>query len=378
MRAFLQFLKSELKYILRNPVFFLILIATPVLLLTVSLMFIPSERNLEGISIGVYGEDKSFLGKYLADFLLGFLEQDNVFRIPSREEAMKVLDSGQVDGVIVIPVGFTANMLQAKPTYLSYIPSSASLLESVTIYKLLKTALGEIRYGAMIEMDLDEKMTPSPDVPVPELRIEGIQKNTLDYPDVMAPGILAFVILSTMLMGITGSVSREKDRGILDGFRITNSSRMGYVLGKFCAYSLLGSIQTVALIVGSIVFLNIHFEGSLWVVGFFLLSGMLTYLAIGLLISVLSSNSDISMGISAGIVFLMFLGGGVFFPVSQMPQVMQWVAPLLPVTHLTEALRKTMIAGKELGQLGKEIAFVLSFLAGALGFSLVSFKAATR
>ncbi|HPF17521.1 MAG TPA: ABC transporter permease, partial [Thermotogota bacterium] len=332
MNAFIQHFLTEIKYIIRNPIFFVILIVTPFLLLTVSLMFIPTERALDDISIGVLGEDKTFLGKYLANFILGFLKQQNIYKITDKDQALTALDKGEIDGLIVIPIGFTANMLQGNDTYISYIPSSASLLESVTIFKLLRTALGEIEYGAMIEMNLDEKMTPSRDVKVPELRVEGIEHNTLDYPDVMAPGVLAFVILSTMLIGITGSVSREKDKGILDGFRVTPSSRLSYVLGKYFAHSILGLIQTISLLLGSIYILHINFEGSVLIVGFLLTIGMLTYLSLGLLISVFSPNSDVSMGIAAAIVFLMFLGGGVFFPLSQMPKIMQMIAPALPIT----------------------------------------------
>ena len=378
MNSFIQHFLTEIKYIIRNPIYFTILIVTPFLLLTVSLMFIPTERALDDISIGVLGEDKTFLGKYLANFILGFLKQDNIYKIADKDEALDALDKGEIDGLIVIPVGFTANMLQGNDTYISYIPSSASLLESVTIFKLLRTALGEIEYGAMIEMDLDEKMTPSSDVKVPELRVEGIEHNTLDYPDVMAPGVLAFVILSTMLIGITGSVSREKDKGIIDGFRVTPSSRLSYVLGKYIAHSILGLIQTVSLLLGSIYVLNIHFEGSILIIGFLLTVGMLTYLSLGLLISVFSPNGDVSMGIAAAIVFLMFLGGGVFFPLSQMPKVMQMIAPALPITVLTDVLRKLMIAGKPLSSLVNESVYLFSYLGASLIASLIIFRIKTK
>jgi len=341
-------------------------------------MFIPTERVMDNISIGVLGEDKTFLGKYLANFILGFLKQDNIYKITDKDQALIALDKGEIDGLILIPTGFTANMLQGNDTYISYIPSSSSLLESVTIFKLLRTVLGEIEYGAMIEMNLDEKMTPTKDVKIPELRVEGIERNTLDYPDVMAPGILAFVLLSTMLIGITSSVSREKDKGILDGFRVTPSSRLSYVLGKYCAHSVLGLIQTASLLFGSIYILQIHFEGSAPVIGLLLTVGMLTYLSLGLLISVFSTNGDVSMGVAAAIVFLMFLGGGVFFPVSQMPKVMQMIAPALPITVLTDVLRKLMIAGKPFGSLLNEAIYLFSYLLISLAASLLIFKVKTK
>ncbi|HPE41642.1 MAG TPA: ABC transporter permease, partial [Thermotogota bacterium] len=337
-----------------------------------------SERMLETIKAGIYNEDQSIVGRYLVDFFVGFLKEDNLFQVHSREEAARLLDEGKIDALLVIPRGFTAMMLVNKPTELLYVPSGASLLESVTIYKLLKMVLGEIQYGAIIEMDLGERMYPSSDVPVPQLKIEGIYNNQLDYPDVMAPGVLAFVILSTMLIGITSSVSREKDRGLIDAFRVTNANRWSFVFGKFCAYSFLGFIQTLILLFGSVWFFGIHVEGSLLLVSIFLILGMLSYLSLGLLISILSPNGDVSLGIAAGIVFLMFLGGGVFFPISQMPALMQNIAPFLPITVLTESLRKIMITGRQIQQQWNELAISLGFLFAFLSASLISFKRSTR
>ncbi|HQG97056.1 MAG TPA: ABC transporter permease [Thermotogota bacterium] len=378
MRTFWLFFCNEWKYVLRNPLFFAILILTPILLLTVSLLFIPSERVLETVKAGIYNEDQSIVGRYLVNFFVSFLKEDNLFQVKSREEAARLLDEGKIDALLVIPRGFTAMMLVNKPTELIYVPSGASLLESVTIYKLLKMVLAEIQYGAIIEIDLGERMWPSPDVPVPQLKIEGIFNNRLDYPDVMAPGVLAFVILSTMLIGITTSASREKDRGLIDAFRVTNANRWSFVFGKFSAYSFLGLIQTLILLFGSVWFFDIHVEGLLLLVGLFLILGMLSYLSLGLLISILSPNGDVSLGIAVGIVFLMFLGGGVFFPISQMPAIMQKIAPFLPITVLTESLRKIMITGRPIDQQWRELAISFGFLFSFLSASLISFKRSTR
>jgi len=341
-------------------------------------MFIPTERALDDVQIGVLGEDKSFAGKYLANFILGFLKQENIYKLTDIDAAHEALDKGDIDGLIVIPLGFTGNMLAGNETYISYIPSSASLLESVTIFKLLKMVLGEIEYGAMIDMNLDEKVTRTTEVKIPELRVEGIEHNSLDYPDVMAPGVLAFVILSTMLIGIIGSVSREKDRGILDGFHVSPSSRLAYVLGKYCAHAILGIIQTVTLLLGTIYFMNINYEGSIWLVGLLLTMGMLTYLSIGLLISIFASNGDVAMGAAVALVFLMFLGGGVFFALSQMPRVMQFIAPALPITVLTDVMRKIMIAGKDFSSLINEFIYLVIYLFASLTASLIIFKLKTK
>jgi len=74
----------------------------------------------------------------------------------------------------------------------------------------------------------------------------------------------------------------------------------------------------------------------------------------------------------------MFLGGGVFFPISQMPAIMQKIAPFLPITVLTESLRKIMITGRPIDQQWRELAISFGFLFSFLSASLISFKRSTR
>ena len=56
---------------------------------------------------------------------------------------------------------------------------------------------------------------------------------------------------------------------------------------------------------------------------------------------------------------------GMIFPVESMPQVLQWIAAVVPPRYYIDAMRKLMIMGVGIGEVMKEVA-VLSIMAAVL------------
>ena len=63
---------------------------------------------------------------------------------------------------------------------------------------------------------------------------------------------------------------------------------------------------------------------------------------------------------------------GMIFPVESMPQVLQWIAAVVPPRYYIDAMRKLMIMGVGIGEVMKEVA-VLSIMA-AVAVSLKMFN----
>jgi ABC-2 type transport system permease protein len=57
---------------------------------------------------------------------------------------------------------------------------------------------------------------------------------------------------------------------------------------------------------------------------------------------------------------MMFLSGA-FFPVQQMPTVMQWISKFLPLTYAVEALRKCIVLDTSLSGMMPEVWVMLGF-----------------
>ena len=77
---------------------------------------------------------------------------------------------------------------------------------------------------------------------------------------------------------------------------------------------------------------------SLWLIPVILLTG-LCFAAMGLIINAVSPNYDFFMYYYTLVITPMVLLCGVFFPIGQMPQMLQSIAQILPLTHAIELAR---------------------------------------
>lgn len=80
---------------------------------------------------------------------------------------------------------------------------------------------------------------------------------------------------------------------------------------------------------------------SLWMIPLVLLIG-LTFAAVGLIMTALAPSYDFFMYYFTLVITPMMLLCGVFFPVSQLPEVLQALAAVLPLTHAVEMARPLM------------------------------------
>jgi lipooligosaccharide transport system permease protein len=107
---------------------------------------------------------------------------------------------------------------------------------------------------------------------------------------------------------------------------------------------------------------------SLWVIPVIFLTG-LAFSALGLIVCALAPSYDFFMYYFTLFVTPMLLVSGVFFPARQLPELVQWLAELLPLTHAVELARPLL--------LGELPANVGGHLLALLGLTVVAFYFAT-
>ena len=65
---------------------------------------------------------------------------------------------------------------------------------------------------------------------------------------------------------------------------------------------------------------------------------------------------------------------GLIFPVSQMPDYLQWIAKFLPLTYGVDGIRALMLQGKSLLDIGKEISVLVAYAIGLLILAGISLR----
>ncbi len=166
----------------------------------------------------------------------------------------------------------------------------------------------------------------------------------LSYNDFLMTGMIALALAQGGLFGMVDLVEMRR-KGLLKRLRMT-PVRMGLIgLSSMMVRFILGVFQVVCLgaigVFGFGASLNIDIPTLLIV--FFV--GSLAFNALGYLFSSFSKSIESYMGMANIASFLMMFISGIFFPVNSLPEWLQGVTHVIPLTYFVEGMRDGMVYG---------------------------------
>lgn len=164
--------------------------------------------------------------------------------------------------------------------------------------------------------------------------------------DTLAPGILALAVMSTSFTGLAIGTGFERRYGVLKRLGATPLSRFGLLAAKTLAVL---AVQTIQITVLTVVALFLGWSPALS------LTGVLSAVALVLLATAAFSSLALLMAgtlraeatlAGANLVYVLMLGlGGVLFPTTGFPAVMERAVSVLPITALASGLRDVLSHG---------------------------------
>jgi len=194
--------------------------------------------------------------------------------------------------------------------------------------------------------------------------VRAIPTGNLPYIDFMAPGILAqSVLFISIFYGI--ATIWERDLGIIHKFLVTPTYRSALVLGKALSAGERGLAQ--AAIVYILAFgLGVKLSWSIipLLLGIIMIIlGSALFSTFSLIIACLVKTRERFMGIGQVLTNPLFFASNAIYPLSIMPNWLQVVARVNPLTYMVDALRALMLSN---GPTVYTVPFDFLFMAGAL------------
>ena len=180
----------------------------------------------------------------------------------------------------------------------------------------------------------------------------------LDY---IAPALLATMALffSFLLTGI--SFLRERSQGTMERLMASPVSRLDIVVGYLFGFFIFALIQTLIVVLFTIYALDVTYQGDLWQIFIFQIVIITAAVNLGIFISTFARNEFQMVQFIPLIIFPQIFLCGVIWPVEQMPNYLQWLSKILPLTYGVDGLRDIMLAGKSLLDVGFELAVLVGF-----------------
>jgi ABC-2 type transport system permease protein len=134
---------------------------------------------------------------------------------------------------------------------------------------------------------------------------------------------------------------------------------------------LIALVQAVIIVGVGMAFFGVEVTGP-WALSIvFVVLGSMAFLALGYVLASFARTEDAANGMTQVVQFPMMFLSGVFFPIDLMPDFLQAIARIIPLTYLADALRQVMVGGAAFAPLGV-CALVLT------GWLVVCFAIAAR
>ncbi len=199
-------------------------------------------------------------------------------------------------------------------------------------------------------------------------------KSILDYT---APAILAVLILffGFLLTGI--SFLRERSQGTLERLLASPVSRFDIVGGYLLGFLLFALVQTLIIFFYMIYVLDVNYHGELWQILVFQILIGIGAVCLGTFFSVFAKNEFQMIQFIPLIIVPQIFLCGLLWPVSQMPEYLQWLANCLPLTYGVEGIRDMMIQGKGLLDIGKDVGVLAAYAVGLLILASLTLRRGT-
>jgi ABC-2 type transport system permease protein len=198
-------------------------------------------------------------------------------------------------------------------------------------------------------------------VPVVMMGIIGAsfpEESVLDY---IAPAMIATLALffSFLLTGI--SFLRERSQGTLERLMASPVTRLDVVVGYLFGFFLFALAQTSIIILFTIYVLGANFMGELLDIFIFqtiIIAGAVT---LGIFTSTFARNEFQMVQFIPLIITPQIFLAGILWPVEQMPEYLQWLSRIMPLTYAVDGLRDIMLVGQNLLDVGFELAVLIGF-----------------
>lgn len=155
--------------------------------------------------------------------------------------------------------------------------------------------------------------------------------------------ISTIAICAGGVMGLPLVVSEYRHRKILKRFKVTPVSPAMILAFQIVIYTIYSITSLILVYIASKLFFDFSFRGSL--IRFFLayILVMISIFSIGLMVGGVAKNTKIASVVASILYFPMLIFSGATLPYEVMPQALQKVADLLPLTQGIKLLKSASL-----------------------------------
>ena len=342
MNATFVYAWTQLKGYFRDPVSLFFTLGLPLMFLVVFGMIFNNNSTVS-FDVAILNHSETEFSK---EFVKNMEQQETFKRaeVTSMDDARERMGRGELDTVIELPKEFGVLNEQGQPTGdVGVYYEKGSPETGQTVAQVMDSVMNQL--GAQFGQQS----------PLFTVTRKATDTNVVSQFDYMFAGMLSFSILSMSFFGLAQMIPGWKKTGALRRLKATPLTRTQLIFGTMLNFLAIGVLAQALMFAVGILAFNFEMRGDWLHLIPFLLLGTVTLMGFGLLIGGAVKNENQAAALTNLLAFPMMFLSGIFFPSFLMPEWLQAISGIIPLTPLAEGIRYITTEGASLGDLLPQI-----------------------
>lgn len=183
--------------------------------------------------------------------------------------------------------------------------------------------------------------------------------------DRFGPGLLALFPFIVMFLVTSVTTLRERSSGTLERLLAMPMGKVDFLLGYAIAFGVIAAVQSLLAVVLSVYVLDLDVDGPVWLLGVVAVVDAVLGTALGLFVSAFANTEFQAVQFMPLVVIPQLLLCGLFVPRPLLPDVLQAVSDVLPLSYAVDAMTD-LKRGEEIAQIFGLLGIVAAFALGVL------------
>jgi len=370
MPRFYSILVRDLKKFIRNPLVVAMSLLMPIIYLVV--LGNSFQGELKNLPLAVVDLDGGPYARRVFDMLRSIEAGPRTIRsvrVADQGNAMDGLKEGVYKAVLVIPSGFSRDMIRGTAPELGLFLDNAESISANFISAALKGAVPELKREF---------------IPIREERSEAHLHDVelyrkVDYDQTLIPGIVIMAIFLGAMTTGAFNVVMDRFLGIEESYFLTPLTKRDIVMGLVASGLLITTILAVVVLFLSSLISGIYLWRLITLGSAALVLTVIVLSTLGLqgLMFVIMGrvNHPRIVGVLGGFLnVIFFFPSGAIYPVESFPWWLKDFATLNPETYSVHALRALLFKGAGPAAVNGDLAFLAGFAAVSIFLGTMAFK----
>lgn len=368
MKTLRFLLEKEFKQIRRDKFLPKMILVIPIM----QLLILPFAANFEmnNINLSLVDNDHSVYSTRLTDKITssGYFTLTGTH--PRYDKAMTQIENNSADLILEIPANFERQLTKE---------GTSSVLIAANAVNGTKGGLGSSYLSGIIqnfnaEIQAGQTTVQSGTVPLISIQSKDLFNPHMSYKNYMVPGIMVFLL--TIIAGSLSSLNivSEKEKGTIEQINVTPVPKYIFLLSKLIPFWIIGFVLLTLCAIIAWVIYGLTPLGGFGVIYLFAAVYLIAFTGFGLTISSISTSQQQAMFTTFFFLIIFNLMGGLFTPISSMPEWAQKLTLLNPLSYFVEVIRMVYLKGSQFADLTNQFLAVCGFAVVFNALAILSYR----